>query len=111
MKNPVTVLGLPQPKEMSLECGQLRALWVRRGGEMGIAGREADLLNLTAGPGGCWGHQGEVPGGGAYCELAVQAAPLLGEDAWGSLRGDFAAVPFSDALPARGRLQYLQFIT
>lgn len=67
---------------------------------MGITGREADLLNLPAGPVGCWGHRGKCQEGPTMSQ-AVQVAPLLGEGVWGSFMGDFAAVPFSDALPAR----------
>lgn len=63
MKNPVTVLGLPQQKERSLERSQLCAFLVRGGGEMSIVGREAALLNLAAGSVGCWGHQGKVQQG------------------------------------------------
>lgn len=32
---------------------------------------------------------------------AVEVAPLLGEGAWGNLRGDFATVTFSDYLHTR----------
>lgn len=98
MQNPV--LGLPRPKEMSLERGQLRALPVRRGREMAIAGREADLLNPAAGSVGSWGHQGKVSGR-AYYEPGCGSCTLAGEGAWGNFTGDFAIVTFSDAQHAR----------
>lgn len=86
MKNPG--LGLPRPKEMSLERGQLRALPVRRGREMAIAGGEADLLNPAAGSVGSWGHQGKVSGR-ATMSRAMEVAPLqervVGGISWGTL--------------------------
>ena len=46
---------------------------------------EADLLNLAAGPLGCWGHEGKVSGE-AKCELwQWRVVPLLGEGVWGDL--------------------------
>lgn len=79
MKNPVTGLGLPQQKEMFLERGQLHAFPVKKRQGDEYHWLEADLLNLAAGPLGCWGHEGKVSGG-AKCELWLwRAVPLLGE--------------------------------
>lgn len=86
MKNPVTVLWLPQPKEMSLERGLLRALLVRRGRKMSITVREADLLNLAAGSVGYWGHEFQE---GPTVSQATEVAPLLGDGAWRNFMGTF----------------------
>lgn len=81
---------------MSLKHGQLRAFPVRRGRETGIAGGEADLLNLAAGSVGYQGHEGEVSGG-AYYKPGCGSCTLAGR---GGL-GDFAIVTFSNAQHAR----------
>ena len=101
MKNPVTGLGLPQQKEVSLELGQLRDFPARRGGEMSIAGREADLLKLAAGSLGCWGRNGKVSGEAKFEPWLRRVAPLLGEGVWGNFAGTLLQLTFSDALHAR----------
>lgn len=100
MKNPVTGLGLPQQKEVSLERGQLRAFPARRGREMSIAGRETDL-KLAAGSMGCWGSKGKVSGGAKFEPWLRRVAPLLGEVVWENFVGTLLHLTFSDALLAR----------
>lgn len=73
---------MPQLKEMSLKCGQLRAFPVGRGGGMGIAGQEADLLNLAVGPVGCWRYGGTILEGVDY-ERGYGSCTLAGRGCLG----------------------------